>query len=268
MSRAGGTIVACYTVDGKLVRTYENAKQAARSRHLFPRTIDRCIRGDIKLVKGLQWRRFKIGEAPNEIPPLEINTTITSIKPVAKLDENDQIIEVYPSIRKAAKMNDMDAHSLRDRLNKKYAFVGKTKFRYLQDNELIKYGFKKGDEIDNKIKPVIQYTLDGKYVKTYPSIRAATIALGKSPKNRGISQCLSGQFDTAFGYVWKYKDRENIDRPKKKKVYIYCLADKHEITHKFNSVKEAAQTLNVSVSAINNAIRLKQKVKGFIWERR
>ena len=60
MSRAGNTVVACYTIEGKLVRTYENAKQAARSRHLFPRTIDRCIRGDIKLVKNLQWKSLPL----------------------------------------------------------------------------------------------------------------------------------------------------------------------------------------------------------------
>lgn len=227
MSRASGTIVACYTLDGKLVKTYPSALKAARSRNLFKRTIDRCIRGDIKVVKELQWKRFKIGEVPETIPPLQIETKTLSIVPVAKLDDEGHIIDVYPSIKNAAKINNIDAHTLRDRLNKKYPCVGKTKFRYLTDNEIIKYGFKKGKEFDYKAKPVIQYTLDGKYVKTYPSVRAATIASGRDPKNRGIHQCLSGQYDTAFGYVWKYRDQENVARPRKHKVYIIALNNKN-----------------------------------------
>ena len=103
MSRNSNTVVACYTLEGKLVKTYESAKKAASSRHLFPRTIDRCIRGDISTVKNLQWKRFKIGEVPDSISPLKKESTILSIRPVAKLDENENIIEVYPSIRNAAK---------------------------------------------------------------------------------------------------------------------------------------------------------------------
>ena len=192
----------------------------------------------------------------------------SDLKPVGKLDENGEIIEVYPSIKNAAKNNGLDPHSLRDRLNKKYAYVGKTKFRYLTDNEIDKYNLKKGKVFDTKIKPVIQYSLDGKYIKTYPSTRAATIAMGREPKNRGIYQCLTGQYDTAFGYVWKYKDEPNVERPRKHRVYICTLNANNKIVHKFNTVREASDYFKVSVSAINNAIRLNQKVKGYHWIRK
>ena len=95
------------------------------------------------MVKGLQWKRFKIGEVPDTIPPLQIETKSLTIKPVGKIDENGEIIEVYPSIKNATKSNGLDPHSLRDRLNKKYAYVGKTKFMYLTDNEIDKYNLKK-----------------------------------------------------------------------------------------------------------------------------
>lgn len=48
-----------------------------------------------------------------------------------------------------------------------------------------------------------------------------------------------------------------------KKIYIYTLNANNEIVHKFNSVKEGNDHFKVSVSAINNAIRLNQKVKGY-----
>ncbi len=268
MSCTSKTIVACYTLEGELVKTYPSALNASKSRHLFKRTIDRCIRGDIKVVKNLQWKRFKVGEVPTRIPPLEINTKSMSVKPVAKLDENDQIIKVYPSISKAALENDIDRHSLRDILNKKYAYIGKTKFRYLSDNEIDKYKMKKGQIFDRKIKPIIQYDLNGKYIKTYPSIKAATIAMGKKANSKGISQCLKGQYQTAFGYIWKYKNEPNVKKDKKQKLFIYVLNAHNEIIYKFNSTKEASDHFKVTVAAINNAIRLKQKVKGYHWIRK
>ena len=116
MSRkwSSNTVVACYTLDGQLIRTYRSAKDASRCRHLHPRTIDKCIRGDVLTVKGQQWKRFPANEVPTSIPPLEKKVVTISNKPVAKLDEKDNIVEVYPSIKNAAEKNGIDSHSLRD----------------------------------------------------------------------------------------------------------------------------------------------------------
>lgn len=206
MSRSSGTVVACYNKKGKLIKVYESAKKAAESRHLFSRTIDRCIRGDLFTVKGLVWKRYPEGQVPQTIEPLETSASTLSIKPVAKVDQNGVILAAYPSIRNAAINNKIDPHSLRDRLNQKYSHVGKTKFRYLTDQEIIKYNFKNGLEIDNKKKAVIQLSKDGKYIKSYPSIRSALISLKKNPNNQGISRCLKGEYDTAFGYRWRYRN--------------------------------------------------------------
>lgn len=39
-----GTIIARYSLDGKLVRTYPSAKKVATSIHIFFRAIDKAIR--------------------------------------------------------------------------------------------------------------------------------------------------------------------------------------------------------------------------------
>ena len=262
------SVVACYSLDGKLVKVYESAKKAAKSRKLFPRTIDRCTRGDILTVKGLYWKRFKIDEIPKTIEVTKKVPTSLSIKPVAKIDENGEIIEAYPSIRNASIKNNIDAHSLRDVLNKKYPYIGKAKFRYLLDNEIDKYNFKKGRKIDNNIKPIIQLSTDDKYIKTYPSIVAALKALNKPLKSQAISKCLKGEYLTAYGYKWKYKDLKNNVVIKTKKIYIYALDENSKVIHKYNSTKEASKSLCVSVSSINNAIRLKTKLKGYYWKRK
>lgn len=142
MERKYSTVVASYDKDGKLVKIYKSAKEAAELNNLFPRSIDKCIRGDNLTIKGLRWKRFKIGEVLEKIAPLEKVETNHNKKPIAKIDNLGRIIEVYPSIRKASIKNHIDAHCLRDQLNKKYAYVGKAKFRYLSANEISKYNLK------------------------------------------------------------------------------------------------------------------------------
>lgn len=51
-------------------------------------------------------------------------------------------------------------------------------------------------------KPVEQWTVDGKYVKTFPSQMEIERELGISHTN--ISACCKGKTKTAGHYVWKY----------------------------------------------------------------
>ena len=58
--------------------------------------------------------------------------TFTIIKKrVALVDDNGNIIKIYPSLLSAAKENKIDPHTLRDRLNGKYSSNNKTKFKYV-----------------------------------------------------------------------------------------------------------------------------------------
>lgn len=54
-----------------------------------------------------------------------------------------------------------------------------------------------------KSKPVLQYTLDGKFVKRYPSANEVGRVLGKSISY--VCECCNGKGDTAYGYLWKYE---------------------------------------------------------------
>lgn len=51
-------------------------------------------------------------------------------------------------------------------------------------------------------KQVVQLTLDGEYIKTFPSINAAAKSLNKLMGN--IQQCCKGKRNFAYGYKWKY----------------------------------------------------------------
>ncbi|WP_288638843.1 NUMOD4 domain-containing protein [uncultured Lentilactobacillus sp.] len=52
-------------------------------------------------------------------------------------------------------------------------------------------------------KPVVQFTLDGKEIKEYPSTAEAGRQNGF--KKCAIANCCCGRQKTSYGYIWKYK---------------------------------------------------------------
>lgn len=58
----------------------------------------------------------------------------------------------------------------------------------------------------NHMKPVIQYTKDGEFVKEWKSITDVLNHYNINNKSGNISQCCNGKAKTAYGYIWKYKE--------------------------------------------------------------
>ena len=203
-TRAKKTLIACYSLDGKLIKTYPNCQKAASSIHVFSRTIDKAVR-EKRIIHEKQWRRVLFDDVPSFIERYEKKNSVLSIRPIAEIDENNRVIQTYRSIKYASKMNEVDPHTIRDVLDGKTKKAKGKRYRYLSASEIKEYGYTVGQSHPLKTTPVIQYSLDGKYIKTYPSISAAATALGRKKTNQGINQCLKGKYSTAFGYAWKYK---------------------------------------------------------------
>lgn len=55
-------------------------------------------------------------------------------------------------------------------------------------------------------KPVIQYDLEGKFIKEWDSITNALKYIGHEGKTTNVSACCSNKQKTAFGYIWRYKN--------------------------------------------------------------
>ena len=55
-----------------------------------------------------------------------------------------------------------------------------------------------------KYKPILQYTLDGEFVREWESIKAAREEMGWSSGN--ISYCCKGFRKSAYGFIFKYKN--------------------------------------------------------------
>ena len=62
-------------------------------------------------------------------------------------------------------------------------------------------------ERNSKPQIVEQYSLNGEYINTFISMREAARSLGENIQPHKIAMCLDGRRKSAYGYVWKIKDR-------------------------------------------------------------
>ena len=54
------------------------------------------------------------------------------------------------------------------------------------------------------LKPVDQYSLEGEFIRSWPSLTEASSTLGINKGN--ICSCLKGDYKTARGFIWKYSE--------------------------------------------------------------
>ena len=86
----------------------------------------------------------------------------------------------------------------------------------------------------NLIKPVNKYSLQGKYIETFFSIKEAIKTI-PGAKEEGIYAAVNPnrQGETAYGFMWKYDDgnHEDVDpvKYKNQKIIIWNLSRRQEI---------------------------------------
>lgn len=118
-------------------------------------------------------------------------------------------------------------------------------------------------------KPVSQYTMDGKFVKTYPSQTAAAKAVCVSVNH--IRLASNGYNKTAAGFVWRLHATEQLmaeELPPKERgginVFQYTLDG--GFIKGFRSASSAARELKGDAQRILVAARTRRKpMYGFLW---
>lgn len=71
------------------------------------------------------------------------------------------------------------------------------------------YGNRRKKVIEKERKPVDQYDLDGKFIQTHYSIQDAARTINRNASV--ICHCCKGTYKTAYGYLWKYHEKEGGD---------------------------------------------------------
>ena len=121
-------------------------------------------------------------------------------------------------------------------------------------------------------KHIFQYNESGQFIKEWGCITEASQTLKINSSN--ISMCAKHQRRIAGGFRWEYYFFEKLDTisPVKKRQKgtggkkVLQLDDNGDIIREYNSVNEAANTLNLDASTISKAIHKQvKKAGGYYW---
>ena len=150
--------------------------------------------------------------------------------------------------------------------NLKHAYRNKLKICTKKQRETAKCQCKK-----NFNKEILQYDLDGNFIKEWRSITEASNFYKISISS--ISQCCLGITKSSHRYIWKYK---TLDFPLTVSDYARqyrCISVlqytlQHVFIKKYKSLTYASQQTSVNLAHISDCIKGKRKTAGgYIWEK-
>ena len=120
---------------------------------------------------------------------------------------------------------------------------------------------------DNHASRIIhQYTKEGVYVASYPTLKAAAIAVGLNGKTMHKTSIRNTK--SLGGYMWSFKKVKKLkpkSAPKPRYIRykkIIMISDTETLVVK--SIKEAAFLLKVSVQSIHQAAKKNKTCKGYL----
>lgn len=118
-------------------------------------------------------------------------------------------------------------------------------------------------------KAIIQYNLDGNFIKEWISFKEIKTILGFC--DRALIDVCKGRTISACGFVWRYKTFNyllKIKVPKKSINQLLIQYDKKmSVINQFESMKQANKITKISKTAIsNNLSGLSKTAGGFIWK--
>lgn len=117
-------------------------------------------------------------------------------------------------------------------------------------------------------RPVLQYTLDGKFVAEYPSTKEVERQLGFFATH--IARCCRGVKPTAHGFVWRYKPSDDMEKPNPKEICKPVVQkDPNGIAlNVFSSGQEAKRAMRIhNAGHIYDCCNGKRKsAYGYVWQ--
>lgn len=129
-----------------------------------------------------------------------------------------EYLETYDSFSEAAEANGVLDGSIRSCCNRKTKTCGGFIYRYADDDKpvVMKGKVASSQEISRsgrrEYRKVNQYTLDGKFVRTYESVVAAAALMGVFAS--GVRACCNGKSSRCGDYIYVYADEDGKEKEK------------------------------------------------------
>lgn len=194
----------------------------------------------------------------------------TKVRPVLKYDLNGNFIKEYKSISEAAIDNNTIVSNISLCCQGGAKSAKKLIWRYKTSDD-IPIKIEKREPGVNDKKAVLQYSLDGTFIKEFETIRLACKETGS--RDTSIIMCCKGKLNTHNNYTWRYKKGDikiNIETPNKnpytpKSVIQYTITG--IFVAEYETIAEAARAVNGDPSYISLCCRGRAKTANkFIWK--
>lgn len=235
-----------YGLDGEFIKKWDTAKNAADELNLSYSSLSDAasIKKKLKTCGGFQWRWYSgNGDFPLSIKPIKNKTDRISeakFKPVVQYGVDGSFIKEWKSIKEASEIIGINHTHISACCKGKRPTAGGFQWSYksTEKTRLNNIGDSKTRISAARKKRVLQYSLNGDFIKKWESITLAENTL----KINGVSQCVSGKILTAGGFQWREDNgfiEEKITKvlPRRKRASITRTGKKNRKTENHKKQK-------------------------------
>jgi len=181
-----------YDLKGNLLNTFDSIREASKKINISISSIsDVCKqKPKYRTAGGYVWR-YK-----DELFSLEYTNPAKHLrKSVCQYNKEGKLIKEFKSVSEAATTTNTSSGNISRCCNKEIKSIGGYIWRFKGD----KFSYK---NTRKDAKPVIQYTLNGAFVKEFKSISEASDKTNIC--HTGIYCCCKGKYTNSGGYKWKF----------------------------------------------------------------
>jgi len=270
-----GLPIGQYDLEGNIINSYESLLDADRKTGHSEGSIRAAMNRGAKVKNTsyffIQFNKHQ--EIPNKVQPYAIPLHGFSVSVVQISADHKHFINEFPSITHAAEsLGRNTGHISAACLGKRetaYGYVWKYRTNYNDDLPPININEAK---IKLHSKPIAQYNLNGKYIRTFKS--ASEAARFSNDAQGNISAVARGKRKYSGNYRWAYIEKGVIPKMEpvvkadnvSKKV-LMLNKETCEILREFESVGTATKAVNGSQSNISACINGRKKTAyGYLWK--
>ena len=205
-----GLPVDCYNLKGEYITTYSSMIEASGGLKNYSSISAVCERKR-NYAFGKIWRYCNDPVTKEDLERLNKSLSKRKFNKVYIISFDGKILEEFPSITAAGKSGKWGSIS-----NLRCAMIGDNGYgpfflingnfvcSSLEDFKIKKNKYKNAPlKKDTRKKAILQFDLNGNFLKEYESAYSAAKQFGKCSSS--ISKCCMNQQNTAYEYKWKYK---------------------------------------------------------------